>query len=253
MTTFEITTKPIRTLMTIEDVEVVIGTKYNINLQSEVKLLNSTGFYGEPFDLFKYKINKDSVASLNEGIVKINFVTNKVGLPTIVDSVKNLNIKSHFLFSEFVLPDSRFDRVIINSITGKGLWTYNGNPLYVGQVFFLYNILSNIVFQSNELVVESNYNVITWKTANINEVHNQVNTLTTNTTGSIITLTDFYFKGTYTADDIREPNLNSWVDYIDSNGDTQRFIIGPSENGCQLVSAISIVDYNDCESCVQII
>ena len=149
MTTFEIITKPIRTLITILGVEVVIGTKYNINLQSEVKILNSTGFYGEPFDVFRYKINKDSVTSLNEGVVKINFVTNKIGLPTIVNAVKNLNIKSNFFISEFLLAESYFDRIIINSITGKGLWTYNGIPLRVGQILFLYNILNNINSNNN--------------------------------------------------------------------------------------------------------
>ena len=253
MTTFEITKKPIRTLMTVSDVEVVVGTKYNISLQSEIKLLNSSGFYGEPFDSFKYKINKDAVSSLNGGLVKVNFVTNKVGLPAIVNAVKNINVGTSFLITEFLLPDSHFDRIVIDSITGKGLWTYNGISLYVGQTFFLYDIVNAIVFQSYELIVQLNYNAITWKTANINEVHDQINTITTNTTGTVGVLTDFYFQGRWTADDILHiPSVNSWVDYIDSNGDTQRFIIGPSENGCQAVSAVSIVDYNGCDPCITV-
>jgi hypothetical protein len=181
MITFEITKKPIRTLMTVSDVEVVVGTKYPIALQTDIKFVNSTGYWGEPFDSFKYKIHKDSLSSINEGIVKINFETNKVGLPTIITAAKSLEINKDFLLDEVLLPNVKFDRIVITSITGKGSWLYNNVELLPGQIFFYYDLVGKIKFIANKAGAENNYSVLTFDTMNILGVHGQANTVTVNT------------------------------------------------------------------------
>lgn len=181
MNTFEITQKPIRTLMTVEDVEVVVGTKYPIALESTVKLNNSTGYYGEPFDSFKYKINKDTLNSVNTGTVIVNFETNKVGLPPIVNEVKTLEINDSFLLDEIISPEEHFDRIIITSISGKGSWLYKTNPLVVGQIIFYYDLVNNIRFFANQSGAQDNYSILTFDTMNSAGTHGQINTLTVNT------------------------------------------------------------------------
>jgi hypothetical protein len=48
---------------------------------------------------------------------------------------------------------------------------------------------------------------------------------------------------------LNKPEINSWVDYFDANGLVNRFIIGPVENGCQLISASSIKTVTNCVTC----
>lgn len=64
-------------------------------------------------------------------------------------------------------------------------------------------------------------------------------------------LFNFYYKGIFeNGDTVHDPEINSWVDFIDENGDLQRIMIGGSENGCQLVEANSIVKNNQCNTCI---
>lgn len=58
----------------------------------------------------------------------------------------------------------------------------------------------------------------------------------------------FWFQGRYPYG-THNNGINSWVDYIDSNGLTVRKIIGPFENGCQKIEAISIIDKNEVLDC----
>jgi subtilisin-like proprotein convertase family protein len=66
----------------------------------------------------------------------------------------------------------------------------------------------------------------------------------------ILPLLSFYYKGIWNAGDtLNKPEINSWVDYFDANGLVNRFIIGPVENGCQLISASSIKTVTNCVTC----
>jgi len=63
-------------------------------------------------------------------------------------------------------------------------------------------------------------------------------------------LLDFYYEGFWeSGDTIHQPEINSWVDYLDEFGVQYRFMIGGIENGCQLVQASSIVNSNGCGPC----
>lgn len=62
---------------------------------------------------------------------------------------------------------------------------------------------------------------------------------------------NFYFEGRWLSDDtIHKPELNSWVDYVDAEGNIDRYIIGGIEGGCQLIVASSILGRSGCHSCV---
>lgn len=60
----------------------------------------------------------------------------------------------------------------------------------------------------------------------------------------------FWYKGLWGAGDtIHDPEVNSWVKYIDQNGVEDTQIIGPIEWGCQEVVASSIVQTNGVATC----
>jgi hypothetical protein len=67
---------------------------------------------------------------------------------------------------------------------------------------------------------------------------------------AILPLLSFYYKGIWNAGNTsKNPQVNSWVDYFDANGIVKRFIVGPIENGCQLISASGISAINDVSTC----
>ncbi len=67
-------------------------------------------------------------------------------------------------------------------------------------------------------------------------------------------LLNFYYEGLWeTGDPTHEPEINSWVDYLDEFGVEYRFMIGGLENGCQLLQASSIVGFNGCAPCTNAI
>jgi hypothetical protein len=67
---------------------------------------------------------------------------------------------------------------------------------------------------------------------------------------AILPLLSFYYKGIWNASNTsKNPQVNSWVDYFDANGIVKRFIVGPIENGCQLISASGISAINDVSTC----
>ena len=63
---------------------------------------------------------------------------------------------------------------------------------------------------------------------------------------------NFWYQGRYGAGDTTyNPEVNSWVDYLNTSGNTVRQIIGPIENGCQKIVAVSIVQTSGVQSCDQ--
>lgn len=60
----------------------------------------------------------------------------------------------------------------------------------------------------------------------------------------------FEYEGRWSSSDpIHNPDIDSWVDYIDQSGNTIRKIIGARENGCQEVVAVSIIQTNGVSTC----
>lgn len=58
----------------------------------------------------------------------------------------------------------------------------------------------------------------------------------------------YWYQGRYPLG-THNDGINSWVDYLDPYGNIIRQIIGPIENGCQLVEAVSIVATNEVSTC----
>lgn len=181
MIEFEITSMPLRLYMTILDVAVVANVKYPIEQQSDLKINNQIACFGEPFDSFKWNIYKNNLKSVNEGIVEINYKTNKEGVPPEITIVKQLEIGSSFFFTNEVYPDSHFDRITILEIIGKGKWFYNSAEILPGQSFFFYQLLNNMFFIANEPGAKNNYSLIKWITGNIERNHSFENSISVNT------------------------------------------------------------------------
>jgi len=73
--------------------------------------------------------------------------------------------------------------------------------------------------------------------------------LTTTTTTTLLPLTTYCFQSVWLCPDpIHEPEINSWVDYIDEFGIQKREIIGC--NGCICVNANSIINTNGVAACM---
>ncbi|MNQ19194.1 hypothetical protein D3C85_322530 [compost metagenome] len=63
--------------------------------------------------------------------------------------------------------------------------------------------------------------------------------------------TAYYYESFWeNADEFHDPFTNSWVDYINADGNLTRRILGGLENGCIRIDALSIVDTNGCAPCV---
>jgi hypothetical protein len=66
-----------------------------------------------------------------------------------------------------------------------------------------------------------------------------------------IHLTTYSYVGRWNrGDTIHNPEINSWVDYIDEFGGPQHFIIGAIEKGCQSIDVQSIISTNGVEPCI---
>ena len=64
----------------------------------------------------------------------------------------------------------------------------------------------------------------------------------------------FYYEGIWSCpDNIHDPEINAWVDYIDENGNQQREIIGCAENGCVELIANSIINTNGVSICSPVV
>jgi uncharacterized protein YjbI with pentapeptide repeats len=62
--------------------------------------------------------------------------------------------------------------------------------------------------------------------------------------------TAFYYRGQWPAGDtIHDPEVNCWVTYLDENNVQHKYIVGPIENGCQAIQAVSIVTENNVHIC----
>jgi hypothetical protein len=59
----------------------------------------------------------------------------------------------------------------------------------------------------------------------------------------------FYISNWYEGDTIHNPLVNSWVDYKDEYGTTQRYQLGGIESGCQEIIASSIIHVNGGQTC----
>lgn len=206
-TQFQITESTKRTSMNIGGVPIVIGQKYDISLQSQIKIINDFGFPAEPIDSFKYKIIQDGLSSVNEETVKINFKTDKTTVPNLIEINKAINVFDQFLFSDLVLGSNLFDRITITEISGKGSWILNSAKIQAGQTFFYYEIYKNLYYIANEQGAANDYATLKFKFGNIYFTFDTDNYIKVNTKSKAILskddsidITDFETYEEYTAD-----------------------------------------------------
>jgi len=178
-TKFKITETTKRTSLKINGVLAVVGQEHDIALQSSVMVLNDSGLPAEPADSFKYKIIVDGIAPVNESTVTINFQTDKTMTPQTVNEARSLDLYQSLFFTDYVIGNRYFDRILITAINGYGSWTYNSSPLKVGDSFFYYQ-LSSLLFAATEYHPQNAYNIMKWKFGNVNSFFNEENTFQIN-------------------------------------------------------------------------
>lgn len=192
---FQVTEKPKMATMNIDAVEVVLGQKYEFDLDTipAISIVNETPYLGEPFDSFKYKVYKDDIASVNTGIVTINYKVDTSEIPATNILVKDVYEGDYFYFSDLVANNSHYDRIKITEISGRGIWLYNGLQLSEGAIIFYYNLVDNLQFIANDNGLELNYSMLKWETGNVSGFDGVENSITVNTIsdGAELELTSF--------------------------------------------------------------
>lgn len=181
-TKFKITETTKRTSLKISGVLAVVGQEYDIALEDNVTIDNTFGFPAEPLDNFKYKIIKNGIESINEGIVEVNFETDKSTNPDLFNEVFILPINGSLLLSSVVAPTNRYDRIKITEITGKGKWLLDGSEIEIGNTIFYYQLLNNLIFVANESGSKDSYNILKWNYGTIAFDYPTENTITIDTT-----------------------------------------------------------------------
>jgi len=74
---------------------------------------------------------------------------------------------------------------------------------------------------------------------------------TTNPPVDPLPTTVYKYEGLWLADDlVNQPEINSWVDYKDASGAQKRVIVGAITNGCQEITASSIINTNGVGECL---
>jgi hypothetical protein len=181
ITKFKITERTKRTFLKIQNVLAVVGTEYDIALQSQITIENILGYRAEPLDQFKYKVIIDGVASVNEGTVLVNFETDKTTSPSVLNLNETLAINYSLFFSNLVYAESNYDRIVITEISGKGSWLLNSTTLVVGDTIFFYDLIGKLIFYANQQGSKEAYNILKWKSANVLQTFQQENQLIINT------------------------------------------------------------------------
>ena len=178
---FQITKLPVRTNLKLNGLPIVLNSFYDLNEAGNLVIDNYLGIKGEPFDSFTYRIKEDDIISKNTGTVTINFETVKTEMPLIVDLQKTIYTGESFLFDSVVLPQDRFDRIKIKSITGNRTWKYNNSPIIAGTMYMFYDLIGKLSFTANDIFVKNDYSVLEYETANLALTHNQTNKIVVNT------------------------------------------------------------------------
>lgn len=147
-----------RTSFKIGGNPVVVNQEYDLSLASTAEIINTFGFPSEPMDFFKFKIKKDDIISTNEATTKISFDVDISTLPPYYNLNKTIAINESFLFSDVIPGSNNYDRIIINSIEGKGLWLLSGIPIEIGQVLFYYQVYNDLTFTASDSGSKLDYN-----------------------------------------------------------------------------------------------
>lgn len=167
MDKFIITKLPIRTVATINGGSPLLANvEYDMALESTIVLTNPHPYKGEPFDFLSYKVKKDDANTINEGVVSINFRTDKTTNPVYDNKTRNIDINASKLFSDIISPQNVFDRIQITSISGKGTWLLAGSPLKVNSIIMWYDLVDSLQFVADTQGSKDLYNTLTWKYAN---------------------------------------------------------------------------------------
>jgi hypothetical protein len=177
MEKFIVTKLPVRTIATVDGSPMLKDVEYDMALESTVVFENPNSYKGEPFDSLTYKVTKDDIHTINEGLVVIDFRTDKTKNPVLSNKTQELNIDESIFFSDIIAPQDVFDRIEIVSIDGKGSWKLSGSPLIVGSIIMWYNLVDLLLFKADTSGSKNNYNTMTWKYANKIKTFPGINTL----------------------------------------------------------------------------
>jgi len=168
ITLFRISQLPTRLGIELNDIPVVLNQAYLKTLESNLKIINPTGFKAANIDQIKYQVSENGTLWSNEATININdfALTN-----TPQSSNQNLNLSAINQSSSVVSPlnlipiNSSCDRIrIINYTTINGLLKKNGNIVNISDVIYNYE-LTDLLFET-ALGGGSPYQVILYQCGN---------------------------------------------------------------------------------------
>jgi hypothetical protein len=183
------------------------------------------------------------VFSQNQGIEKNGLITaNATDCIPITGTIKIIKKISYpFQFSS----EGKNSSELACTETDFPLKFYAASPsLGINSELFLNEGLSQPV-ANGDLWYQLSINRISYRIDNSGKVA-EIKTCSTSTAP----LTTFYYQGQWhSSDTIHKPEINCWVTYLDENNIQQKFIVGPVDNGCQSIQAVSIITENNVHEC----
>lgn len=189
MTKFIITKLPTRATLKLSGVPIVAGVEYDIIEEANFEIENTFGYPCQKLDFFKYKIIKDGLLSDNEAKVDISFDV------TVLDNAalnvtESVVVGEDYKFTDVIPLTVNYDRIKINSITGKGLWKVGANVLNEGSILYNYQAKDELIFLASADGSKTNYNEIQFVFGHKEGYYPTVNTLTTDATSDAQIVTD---------------------------------------------------------------
>lgn len=175
-TSVKITKLPERCTLLLDAAPVVLDQVIPFVDWNKVNIEKTSVLRGAPFDFFKYIVEVDGIES-NESEVEINFdPTTDVYVPDNITVTKNLF--EEFLFSDQITYQQCWDRIIFDSITGKGSWYIDEQKVEIGKVYFAWQIWEKLKFVADEIGAKTNYNILTYRVGNITDFFGVTNSIT---------------------------------------------------------------------------
>lgn len=180
---------PTRTRLKMAGVDVVSGQGYNVAEEGNFTIENLTPFRGEPLDEFRFYAKDSEVVSQNKVVQPIVFKT-EAGIPENYNLVRSMALYGTFMFTDEIAYENFFDRIIIDSIEGKGQWVIDSESVNTGNSIFWYKLHNKLKFLADEDGAQENYSVLRFYFANAAGEVGPLNTVQIDTTSLAVLTSD---------------------------------------------------------------
>lgn len=187
-----ITRLPLRANLFSREFAVVLNQKYKIEEANNFFIENATEFKAVPIDSFEFIAEVDGTVSQNSATCFINFETAS-GIPDLFELTHDAEMSDTLIFTDYVTYQNTFDRILIDSVQGKGAWRIEGEKVKEGDVYFYYEIFEKMVFFAEDPGAQDNYSELNFFFSDVSGVKGVLNSFKINTSSKAYLVSDQIF------------------------------------------------------------